>query len=246
MVNMRAILPARFFATTKKMPLSFKLRTQLRLPEYLKENYWWAYLHPKGLNVFERQWIVNMILWGNFTRLRDCALEEFTQTAPKSALQVACVYGNFTEKLAQQLPTAKIDVVDVAPIQLENLSKKVADFRNVSIHHQDSADLQFADNTYDSVIVFFLLHEQPLEVRQKTIKEAIRVAKPGGKVVFVDYHNPSKVNPLRYVMIPVLAQLEPFAMDMWTHKLEAWLPKVSHVHKETYFGGLYQKVVCTK
>lgn len=247
MVNMRAIPAARLFATTtKKVPLAFKLQSQLHLPEYLKENYWWAYLHPKGLHIFERQWIVNLILWGNFTRLRDLALAELASSTPKSALQVACVYGNFTEKLAQNLPNTKIDVVDVAPIQLENLSKKVADFRNVSIHHQDSAHLQFPDNSYDSVIVFFLLHEQPLEVRLHTIKEAVRVAKPGAKVVFVDYHNPTKLNPLRYVMIPILTQLEPFAMDMWRTTIESWLPRVSSVSKETYFGGLYQKVVCTK
>jgi hypothetical protein len=31
----------------------------------------------------------------------------------------------------------------------------------------------------------------------------------GGKVVFVDYHRPSRVNPFRYVMVPILKTLEP-------------------------------------
>lgn len=244
---MRALLSARTFTSTaKKSPLSFKLQSQLRLPAYLQDNYWWAYLHPKGLHVFERQWLVNLILWGNFTRLRDCALAEFAHEKPGSTLQVACVYGNFTEKLAELMPRTQIDVVDIAPIQLENLSKKVADYKNVAIHHQDSTKLQFKDNSYDSVIVFFLLHEQPSDVRKATIQEAIRVAKPGAKIVFVDYHNPSSLNPLRYVMIPILTSLEPFAMDMWRNRLEDWLPRVTKVTKETYFGGLYQKVVCTK
>ena len=44
------------------------------VPEYLNETYWWAYVHPKAVDFFERQWLVNLILWGNFGRLRDAAL----------------------------------------------------------------------------------------------------------------------------------------------------------------------------
>ena len=33
---------------------------------YLQESYWWAYMHPKRMRVFDRQWLVNLILWGSF------------------------------------------------------------------------------------------------------------------------------------------------------------------------------------
>ena len=46
------------------------------VPKYLQETYWWAYTHPNAVRVFERQWLVNLILWGNFARLRDAALAE--------------------------------------------------------------------------------------------------------------------------------------------------------------------------
>ena len=46
------------------------------IPLYLSDTYWWAYIHPQAVNVFERQWLVNLILWGNFARLRDAALSE--------------------------------------------------------------------------------------------------------------------------------------------------------------------------
>ncbi|MBF0613153.1 MAG: methyltransferase, partial [Magnetococcales bacterium] len=68
----------------------------------------------------------------------------------------------------------------------------------------------------------------------------------GGKTVFVDYHRPSWINPFRYIMFPILGLLEPFAMDMWHHEITDWLDPnvpVGRVEKETYFGGLYQKVV---
>ncbi|MGF1612679.1 MAG: rhodoquinone biosynthesis methyltransferase RquA [Gammaproteobacteria bacterium] len=221
--------------------------TEIPLPKYLEQTYWWAYLHPNGVRVFERQWLVNLILWGNFAVLRDAALQELGPSISGNVLQVACVYGDFSEQLARRLdPNAHLDVVDVAPVQLDNLTSKVKNYANVSLHHQDSTDLNFADASFDSVVVFFLLHEQPESARIRTIQQALRVAKPGGKVIFVDYHRPNWSNPFRYVMIPILTFLEPFALDMWRKDIVSWISgpfRAKNVRKETFFGGLYQKVV---
>ena len=32
------------------------------IPDYLHDTYWWAYLHPKSIWIFEREWVVNLIL----------------------------------------------------------------------------------------------------------------------------------------------------------------------------------------
>ena len=75
------------------------------------------------------------------------------------------------------------------------------------------------------------------------------VAHDDGKVIFVDYHRPHLSNPFRYVMVPILTTLEPFAMDMWRGEISEWLPTDVgrlKIEKQTYFGGLYQKVVITK
>lgn len=224
------------------------------IPAYLQNTYWWAYLHPRAVRIFERQWLVNLILWGNFARLRDAALAALGAVIHGRVLQVACVYGDFTEHLLRRLgPTGHLDVIDVAPIQLRNLQAKLqgsgSDTRRVTALLQDSSRLQFADGSHDAVVLFFLLHEQPAEVRRKTIAEALRVTKPGGKLVFVDYHQPSAWSPFRYLMVPVLTWLEPFAMDVWRHPIADWLPAgatVARLEKQTYFAGLYQRVVVTK
>ncbi len=220
------------------------------IPEYLHNTYWWAYLHPRAVHIFERQWLVNLILWGNFARLRDAALQEMGDVINGRVLQVACVYGDFTEHLVRRLgPQGSLDVIDVAPIQIKNLQSKLSKPQHVNALLQDSTDLHFEDGSHDSVVVFFLLHEQPADVRRKTIAEALRVTKPGGKLVFVDYHKPVGASPFRYLMVPVLTTLEPFAMDMWNGEIVDWLPtdvKISKVDKQTYFGGLYQKVVITR
>ena len=220
------------------------------IPEYLHNTYWWAYLHPRAVHIFERQWLVNLILWGNFAKLRDAALQEMGNVINGRVLQVACVYGDFTEHLVRRLgPQGSVDVIDVAPIQIKNLQAKLSNPQHVNALLQDSTDLHFEDGSHDSVVVFFLLHEQPAEVRRKTISEALRVTKPGGKLIFVDYHKPVATNPFRYIMVPILTTLEPFAMDVWRGEIVDWLPtdtKVSKVEKRTYFGGLYQKVVITR
>ena len=220
------------------------------VPKYLSETYWWAYLHPNAVRIFERQWLGNLILWGNFARLRDLALNELGDPVEGRTLQVACVYGDFSPQLAQRLaPGAKLDVVDVAPVQLENLARKLRGANNVQLLHQDSTRLAAADASYDQAVLFFLLHEQPAESRARTIAEALRVTKPGGKLVFVDYHRPVRLNPMRFIMRLILQHLEPFALDLWEHEISHWLPKLqapSSLRKETYFGGLYQRIVMTR
>ncbi len=109
--------------------------------------------------------------------------------------------------------------------------------------------LRFADASYDLAVLFFLLHEMPAPGREKTLREALRVLKPGGKLVIMDYHKPSVLHPLRYLFQPVLKLLEPFALDLWNQNIEDWLPKNSLTAiaaKETFFGDLYQKVVIHK
>lgn len=226
-----------------------ELVRQDSIPSYLQDTYWWAYVHPNAVSVFERQWLVNLILWGNFSKLRDAALDELGTSIGGRNLQVACVYGDFTPKLNARLSDdGWLDVVDVLPIQLSNLRTKLPVSAHVTPLLRNSAHLGLADDTYDQSILFFLLHEQPEEVRRQTLAEVVRVTKPGGRIVIVDYHQPRHPHPLRYLFGPILNLLEPFAMDLWRSEVLTWLPssvQPEQIRKETYFGGLYQKLVIT-
>ena len=216
------------------------------VPAYLNDTYWWAYVHPNAVKLFERQWLVNLILWGNFARLRDAALDSLGDKPEGRTLQVACVYGDFTTKLSERIAAAKgkLDVVDVLPIQLQNLRAKLQPDAPVGLFQRDASQLGFADGTYERVVLFFLLHEMPGDVRRRTLAEAMRVVKPGGQVVIVDYHRPQRWHPLRGVMKWILRNFEPFAMDLWAHEVEHWLPHgVKPVTKKTWYGGLYQRLV---
>jgi len=231
------------------VPESAPART-LPIPKYLEQVYWWAYVHPNAIHVFEREWLVNLILFGNYGRLRDAALDDLGETITGQTLQLACAYGNLTPRLARRLaPQASLDVVDIVPGQLKNLAAKLPADERIVLLQGDSSALACADASYDQVLLFFLLHEQPESVRRGTLAEAMRVVRPGGRIVIVDYHLPARWHPLRLLMTGVFRKLEPYAMDLWEHEVEDFLPpdvRPASITKQTYYGGLYQKLVLVR
>jgi ubiquinone/menaquinone biosynthesis C-methylase UbiE len=220
------------------------------VPAYLLAHYWWAYVHPCAVDVFERQWLVNLILWGNYAHLRDAALDELGEALAGATLQVACVYGDLSVDAAERAAAegGRLDIVDVLPIQLRNLRKKLPAGSSARLLRMDSAQLRLADASYDQALLFFLLHEQPPDVRLRTLREVFRVVKPGGKIVIVDYARPCWWHPLRYLWRPLLAILEPFALDLWRENISNWMPEcgVKRMSRRSFFGGLYQIAVVTR
>jgi ubiquinone/menaquinone biosynthesis C-methylase UbiE len=229
---------------------SIELGHDVRAPQYLVAHYSWAYIHPWAVWLFERQWLLNLILWGNYAKLSDVALAELEHVLPGTTLQVGCVYGDLTSRLSTRVATGggTIDVVDVLPVQLNNLRSKLSPEAIVRLLTMDSTDLKVPAASYDQALLFFLLHEQPRHSREQTLNEVFRVVRPGGKIVIVDYAMPHRWNPLRYLWRPLLALLEPFALDLWRHEIAHWLPAEARARwqKQSFFGGLYQKVVITR
>lgn len=218
------------------------------VPAYLEKVYWWAYVRPWAIRFFERQWLTNAILFGNYVRLRDRALDLLGAPLPGKTLQIACVYGDMTNRLWSRVKAGggDLDVVDVVPGQIENLHKKLPSDAGVRGLLMDSASLRLRDDSYDRAILFFLLHEQPEEWRRKTLSEALRVVRPGGRIVIIDYAQPERWSPLRYLLPVPLGFLEPFALDLWRSDLRTFLRPSANIRsftRESLFGGLYQAVV---
>lgn len=230
---------------TNELPLDSPAQSDV--PEYLSKFYWWAYLHPYAVRFFDRPWIINLILLGNYRRLGKAALDALGSLVNQRVLQLACVYGDLTPRLAGKLEgAASLDVVDVAQIQLDNLQRKLSAGQAVRLKRENACNLGFANGHFDKTLLFFLLHEQPEDVRRATLAEALRVTRPGGRLVIVDYHRPSRFNPVYYFMSAVLKTLEPFAMDLWRKEISDYLPadaKSLSISKRTCFAGLYQ-IVC--
>jgi SAM-dependent methyltransferase len=214
------------------------------LPDYLVDTYSWAYLRPRSLRLLDRPAVVNSILWGNYRGLVRAACGEFA--AGDRVLQAASVYGDLSCRLAARIGgEGRLDVIDVAPIQVEHCRRKLAGRLNVSVRVADAASPETA--SHDGVCCFFLLHEVPDLQKRRIVNALLAAVRPGGKVVFVDYHRPRWWHPLRPVMSLVFRWLEPYANGLVSRSIRHFADKPHEFrwHKRTVFGGLYQVLVAT-
>lgn len=227
----------------------------LPAPNYLKIHYWWAYIHPRAVYAFERQWLVNLILWGNYNRLCEAVLDGYEHKLFGSTLQIACAYGDLTPRLAACMqPGSLLEVIDILQIQLDNLSKKLSAIKlsqdsSIKLRQMDSSAITLENESFDRTLIFFLLHEQPEAVRRKTLSEALRVTRQGGTLTIVDYAPLHRTNPLRYLWCPLLKYIEPYASDLFQNPLSTWLPKDDSykvIHHQRVFGGMYQVMTLTR
>jgi ubiquinone/menaquinone biosynthesis C-methylase UbiE len=195
--------------------------------------------------VLDRPAVVSAILWGNARRLMDSAVTEF---APGShVLQTACVYGDFSARLARRVgPAGRLEVIDVAPLQIDNCRRKLAAYPHVRLRVVDAS--RHDGEGYDGVCCFFLLHEVPEDYKHRIVDRLLASLRPGGKAVFVDYHRPRRSHPLRPVMRLVFRRLEPYAEALWRREITSYATRAGDCEwrKETYFGGLYQKTVAVR
>lgn len=215
------------------------------IPDYLQDTYYWAYINPRNVKLLDRESVVRTILWQQHRRLQKLAYADIDPG--KRVLQVASVYGSFSANLAQHLgPTGSLDVVDVAEVQVNNLRKKLRHLPQARVHHGNVLHLEA--RPYDVVCCYFLLHEIPDEEKQQAVKLFLSLVKPGGKVVFVDYHKPRWWHPLKLITSIVFDTLEPFAKGLWRHEIKDFAdrPQEYHWRKERIFGDLFQKVVATR
>ena len=220
-------------------------------PDYLRSSYWWAYEHPLAVRFWDRGFLINFILLGNYTRLVDAVLEEFPRPIRGKMLQISNAYGQLIPRLQEHLgEDASFDLIDVLGIQLEKTGKKLRlPDERIRMFQCDASELACPDNSYDKVLMFFLPHELPEEPRRRALAEALRVLKPGGKLVLAEFHRPRTLHPFRLWQRLVFLLFEPYAMDMWKHELTDYFPEdipFEVISKTTYFGHLYQKLVITK
>jgi SAM-dependent methyltransferase len=215
------------------------------LPDYLVKNYWWAYLTPASLFVFDNPVFLTALLWGNLPRLVRSACSEFDPGS--RVLQAANAYGNLATELAETVgPDGRLDVIDIAPLQAEHVRRKLAPYPQARVRVADAAAP--GGGLYDGVCCFFLLHEIPDDHKRAVVSALLDSVAPGGKMVFVDYHKAPPLHPLRGPMGLIFRWFEPYASGLLECDIVDFAsnPTAFTWRKETIFGGLYQKVVAER
>ena len=83
---------------------------------------------------------------------------------------------------------------DVVAVDLTESMIEIARKNNknglVKFEVADATHLRFEDNSFDVSCISFALHDMPLTIREKVLKEMVRVTKPNGTFVVIDYALP--------------------------------------------------------
>jgi len=195
------------------------------VPDYLARYYWWAYLWRWGIWLFDHQPVINAILFGQYDTLLKKTLA-LVETRPDARLlQLTCVYGKLTPALLV-VSGNDVHLCDVAEGQLllaRNKTRHVA--ACCPLARMNAENLAYANESFDQVIVFFLLHEMPPEARRRTFAEIARVIRPGGSVLITEYAE-TPCHHLLYRFVPfrwLLGHLEPFLPGFWQEDVAARL-----------------------
>lgn len=219
------------------------------LPDYLVRYYRWAYLWPASVWFFDHQPIINAILFGNYRKIMRHTLRLMDPAAAGKTLQIAAVYGELTPTLAKQIE--ELHLVDAAPVQLRAAHRKLeAVGKSAHMAQMDAERLTYRDDTFDTALLFLLLHELPSHARRNSLRHAVRVLKPGGRLVIAEYgelgrrHWFHRFAPMRWI----LTKAEPFLGGFWSENLSEVLEQCAAAHGKRValeeqvdiFGGFYR------
>jgi ubiquinone/menaquinone biosynthesis C-methylase UbiE len=219
--------------------------TEPEIPAYLQDTYYWAYISPRNVPLLDREIVVRTILWQQHNKLQRLAFSEIEPG--QKVMQPASVYGSFGPNLAKHVgPEGHVDIIDVAKIQVNSTTRKLEPYPWAHAHHANC--LHWEKGPYDVIVCYFLLHEVPDDVKHEVVDHLLNKVEKGGKVVFVDYAQPKRWHPLKWLTGFIIDWLEPFAKTLWYREIREFAKEADRFswRRETIFGDLFQKVVATR
>ena len=133
---------------------------------------------------------------------------------------------------------------DVTGIDLTESMLEIARRHNkndfVQFEVGDATHLQFEENTFDISCISFALHDMPLNIREKVLREMVRVTRLKGAIMIVDYDLPhNKISRALIYRLITLYESE-YYREFIGSDLDTLLPKagIEIVEKvPVLFGG---------
>lgn len=216
----------------------------VKIPSYVHEIYGKIYENEKLCRYLDDERIVSLMTLGFQNRMVNDVVAEISTNS--KVLQIGCTFGRQIEAVAEKIGAyGKYVVVDVCPQQLERCRSK-AIYQKIDFQSHDGS--RTFSQKYDTVICYMLLHQLPPATKAKVINNALNSVEEGGKVIFVDYHQPAKWNLLRLILKPFNRIFQPFAESMWKRTIDSYVKNKEFFtwRKKVYAGKMYQKVVAVR
>ena len=224
-------------------------KSQKKLPSYLDFIYGNLYKDHEKCKKHDSLWFCNLrtfFQYGNLVRALNKELK-----LNNKVIQLGITFGSQIEETALTIgPNSQYDIIDICNSEIERINKKYSrSFQNLNLYAQDARTVS-SKQLYDAVICFMLLSQAPAASKRKLINNALKMAKVGGKVVFIDWHTPLYYHPLRYVVRMYNRLKHPFVERLWDRDINSYVdPETRSLfswRKTTYFGRMFQKCVAIR
>lgn len=121
---------------------------------------------------------------------------------PVSLLDVACGEGGTTARARQLFPDATITAVNISPGQLRRATARCPGVRFLKM---DATRLEFADASFDAVLCVEAAYH--FDTRERFLREAFRVLRPGGSLLLTDGIVRRPLGPVARRIVPDLATM---------------------------------------
>jgi demethylmenaquinone methyltransferase/2-methoxy-6-polyprenyl-1,4-benzoquinol methylase len=154
------------------------------------------------------------VLW------RKKALRQLKKLQPKQMLDVATGTGDFAIMAHRLLHPEHITGIDISEGMLGFGRQKIAKLgleNKITLQAGDSETITFPDNTFDAITVAFGVRN--FEHLEKGLSEMYRVLKPGGKLVILEFSNPT-VFPIKQLYNLYFRYITPL-LGKWIAKSQA-------------------------
>ena len=121
-------------------------------------------------------------------RARDELVKQASIQPNQRVLDLGCGTGTLVVLLKRKYPTVQIVGLDPDPKALRRAKKKVRRAGvSVQLDEGFADELPYDDGTFDRVLSSFMLHHLEEPEREKTLREVLRVLKPGGLFHLLDF-----------------------------------------------------------
>ena len=124
---------------------------------------------------------------------RKKAIRSLKKSDPKQILDVATGTADMAIMATRLLNPEKVTGIDISEGMLELGRKKIEKeglVEKITLFKGDSETINFAENTFDAVMVAFGVRNY--ENLEKGLAEMLRVLKPGGRIVILEFSKPKR------------------------------------------------------
>ena len=135
--------------------------------------------------------------------IRQVVLNELLEHKDKTILDLCCGTGSQL-KLLSKHGFSNLHCLDLSQAMLR-VAKKGDHLINV--YNQDAAKTDFANASFDILIISFAIHEKNRETQEKMLNEAYRLLNQDGLIVIVDYVFDDKTKMFGRVGIRLIEQM---------------------------------------